>query len=75
MAEIRQRGFLAVDLAVKFFCPLMRKFQKLVEKTELPDNVEGGRMDGVAAKIAKKITVFFQHRHIDALARQQIPQH
>ena len=32
-------------------------------------------MNGIAAKIAEEIAVLFQHQHLDAGARQQIPQH
>src|SRR5947209_8544327 len=32
-------------------------------------------MNRVAAKIAKEIAVFFQHRHVDSGAREQITNH
>ena len=32
-------------------------------------------MNSIAAKVAQEIAVLFQHQHLDAGARQQIPQH
>ena len=41
----------------------MRLLQEFIEQTEFVHHLESGRMNGVAAKIAQKIPVFFQNEH------------
>jgi hypothetical protein len=53
----------------------MRPFQELVEQTELVHDLQRGRVDGVAAKVAQKVRVLLEHDDVDARACQQIPQH
>src|SRR5882672_1357737 len=54
---------------------LMRQSQKLIEHPQLAHQLQRGRMDGVAAKIAEEITVLFEHDHLNAGSREQQPEH
>jgi hypothetical protein len=53
----------------------MRPLQELVEPTQLADDVERGRMHGVAAKVPQKVGVLFEHDHVDAGAGEQDAEH
>src|SRR5215472_1442762 len=53
----------------------MRLLQKFVEQTKLVHQFECGRMNGVAAKIAKKIAMFFQDDHGHTGSREQVAGH
>ncbi len=49
--------------------------QEFVEQAQLAHQLEGGRVDRVAAEIAQEIAVLLQHDDIDAGARQQEAEH
>ena len=49
--------------------------KKFLEQSELMQEFEGGRMNGVAAEIAVEIGVFFQNNNIHSGARQEIAGH
>ena len=53
----------------------MRQFQEFVEQAEFGYHFQRRGMDRVAAEIAKKILMLFQHRHVDAGAGQQEAEH
>jgi hypothetical protein len=44
-------------------------------QSELVDEIDGGRMDGVPSKIAEEIRMLLEHDHIDASPREQESQH
>ena len=54
---------------------LMRPLEELVEQPELVHDLERRGMDGVAAEVAEEIGVLLQHRHLDAGAGEQKPEH
>ena len=66
---------LFADLAGQRLDLLVRQLEEIVEQAELVHQFERRRMHGVAAKIAKKIGILFQHDDIDAGARQQKTKH
>ena len=51
------------------------KREEGVEQAELADDLEGGRVDGVAAEIAQEIGMLLEHDHVDAGAREQEAEH
>src|SRR5262245_17421530 len=53
----------------------MRQPQELIEHTQLMHQLQGGRMDGVAAKIAEEITVLFKHDHFNTGAGKKQTEH
>ena len=53
----------------------MGERKKLIEQAKLMNRFEGRWMDGVPAKIAQKVLMFFDDRNIDARAGQQEPEH
>ena len=53
----------------------MRAFKELVEDAQLMQDFERGRMDRVAAKIAKKIPVLLEDDDCHAGTRQEPAQH
>src|SRR5687767_16035212 len=54
---------------------LVRLAEKLGEQTELVHELEGRRMDGVAAEIAEEIAMFFEHEHVESGAREEETEH
>jgi hypothetical protein len=54
---------------------LMRNFEELIEQPEFMHQFVSGWMDGVAAKVAKKIRVFLEHDDSDTGAGEQKPEH
>ena len=75
MREIDDRHLVAVDDAVQLTRFLVRHFQEFLKQTELMHQLERGRMNRVAAEIAVKIGVLFQHCDFHPGARQQITGH
>ena len=73
--EIRNGDGFVADLAGKLSHFLMRTFQELVQNAKFIHDFKRRRMDCVAPEITQKIRVFFEHEHINALARQQESQH
>ncbi len=53
----------------------MRQLEKFVEQAELVHELERRRMHGIAAEIAEKVRVLFQHHHANARARQKKAKH
>ena len=54
---------------------LMLNLQKRVEQAKLPHDAEGSAMNGVAAEVAVKVLVLFEHDDIDSLTRKQESEH
>jgi hypothetical protein len=54
---------------------LMRQLQKLVEKSEFGHEIEGGRVNGVAPKIAIEVGMFLEDGDVDAGAGEEITGH
>src|SRR5215475_14862318 len=54
---------------------LMRQSQELIEHPQLMHQLQRGGMDGVAAKIAEEVPVFFKDHHLNAGAGEQQPKH
>src|SRR6202162_6162467 len=50
---------------------LMRDAQELVEKTQFVNQLEGVRVNGIAAKIAEEVGVFFEDEDFNASAGDQ----
>ncbi len=71
VSEIRHRYFEVVKLGADSFVHLMRLAQKIVQKSQFVHQFERGGMNRVAAKIAEKIRVLFEHQHFHSGARQQ----
>ena len=53
----------------------MRLLQEFIEQPELVHQLECGRMNGVTAKIAKEIGMFFQNNNGHARSREQVASH
>src|SRR5438093_2253697 len=75
MREVRQDDKLVADLAAEFAYFLMRLLKELSENTEFVHQFESGRMDGIAAKVTQKISMFFEHHNVNPGAREQETQH
>jgi hypothetical protein len=54
---------------------LMRLEQELIEQIQFVHQFQSGRVDGIAAKIAKKILVLFEHKHLHSSTREQKTKH
>ena len=54
---------------------LMLNLQKRVKQIKLPHDAEGSAMNGVAAEVAVKVLVLFEHDDIDSLAREEESEH
>src|SRR5271170_1525288 len=54
---------------------LMRAAQKVFQHSQLIHQLERGGMNGVAAKVAQEIGVFFQHHYINSGAGEQEATH
>ena len=75
MGEIRDGDGEIVDGGAKRAEFLMRDAQKIVKEAELVHQLEGGRVDGVAAKIAEEVGMFFENDDLDPGACEQEAQH
>jgi hypothetical protein len=71
MGKIRNGDRKIVDGGADLQKLLMRDAQKIVEEAELVNQFESGRVNGVAAKIAKKVGVFFEDEGFDAGAGEE----
>jgi hypothetical protein len=49
---------------------LMRQIQKLLQQPQLIQDLESGGMDSVPTKIAKEVSMLFEHSNLDASPRQ-----
>src|SRR6516164_1423184 len=70
MTKVRQFDCMAVDDSKKLLHDLMRPLQKRLQKSEFVQDFERGRMNGVAAEIAKEIAVLLKHRNWNARTRE-----
>ena len=75
MGEITHDQPVLADLAAELFDFLVRQFQKIVEQPELIHELQRRGMNSIAAKIAKKVGMLFQHHDLDAGAGQEKPEH
>src|SRR5215469_16705529 len=57
------------------FHPLVRQKQELAQEAEFVEDLEGGRMDGVAAEVAEEVLVLFNNGDLDAMAGEKIGEH
>lgn len=73
--EIGHRGKVTIENAIQSPHFLVRQLEEFIEQAELVHELEGGWMNGVAAKIAIEICVLFQHHDIDPGTCKQIPGH
>jgi hypothetical protein len=64
-----------VDGGAKRVELLMWDAQEIIEEAELVHQLEGGGVNGVAAKIAEKVGVFFEDDDLDACACEQEAEH
>ena len=75
VAEIRKLNVGVADDAVELADFLMRAREKGLEQAELMHDLLGRGVDRIAAEVAQKIAVLFQHAHRNPGARQQKTQH
>src|SRR5580658_5097374 len=54
---------------------LMRQFQELTQQSEFVHELHGGRMNGIAAKVAEEIGPSFDDDHVDTGAGEQESKH
>ncbi len=73
--EIDHTHALIADLRGQPFDLLMRELQKFFEQAKLEHQLQRGRMDRVAAEIAKEVGMLFQHHHVNAGAGQEKAEH
>src|ERR1700675_4680959 len=75
MGQIRDGDGEIVDGGADLKKLLMRDAQEIVEKAELVHQLEGGRVNGVAAEIAEEVGVFFEDEDFDASAGEKEAEH
>ena len=75
VGEIGHRHPLVANLRAEPFDFLVRHFEERFEQAELVNQFQRRGMHGVAAEVAEKISVFFQHHDVDAGPRQQKAEH
>jgi hypothetical protein len=75
MREIGERDALLADLTGELAHLLMRPLEKGIEQPKFVRNLKRRGVDGVAPEVAEEIGVFLQHRHVDAGAGEQKPEH
>ena len=75
MSEVGDLEHVVANLAGKFRHLLMRAPQELLQKTKFMDQLQRGRMNGVATKIAQKVSVLFEDNNIHTRASQQKTKH
>ncbi len=75
VGEIRDGDGLAPDLSRQMAHLLVRTLEKFVQKAQFVHDFKRRRMDGIAAKIAEKVSVLFQHHYIHPHAGQKKAQH
>src|SRR5580692_9386840 len=73
--EVGDLEHVVANLAGKFTHLLMRVTQELLQKTKFMDQLQRGRMNGVATKIAQKVGVLFEDNNIHTGASQQEAKH
>jgi hypothetical protein len=73
--EIGDMDNLIAEVRRNFFQLLVRLTKKFLQQAKLVDQLQGGRMNCVATKIAKEVLVLFQHDDIDPRAGKQEPEH
>src|SRR4051812_49366154 len=66
---------LIAEVPRKFAQFLVRLLQEFFQQAQLVHQFQRGWMDGIAAKIAKEVLVFFQYQHIDASPGQKKSEH
>ena len=54
---------------------LMRQLEKVFQHAQLVHYLQGGRMHGVASKIAKEVAMLLENDNFYARSRQQVSQH
>ncbi len=70
-AKVRYRQYVVSYASADLFKLVVRALQKCFQQPEFGKQLERGRVNRVAAKIAKKIAMLFQDNDIDAGAREQ----
>src|SRR5215470_11294470 len=75
MRKIGACYLLVVELDLHPAQFLMRQPQDLIEHPQFMHQLQRGGMDGVAAKIAKEVSVLFEHDNFNAGAGEQQPEH
>ena len=53
----------------------VRELEEAVQKAEFVEELKGGGMDGVAAKVAEEVGVFFKDGDGDAGAGEEVAEH
>src|SRR5262245_24292823 len=74
-SEIGQGESGVAELSVQLVDFLMRQLEKLVEQAKLVHDFKRCGMNRIAAKIAQKICMLFQHNDVDAGAGKQEAEH
>jgi hypothetical protein len=75
MREVGHGEQFAADLAAQFADFLVRALEEFFEKAEFVHQFESGRMDGVTAKVAEEVGVFFEDEDFDAAAGEEETEH
>jgi hypothetical protein len=75
MREIGESESFVADLAAKFLQLLVRALEEFFEEAEFVHQLQSGRMDGVAAKVAEEIGVFFEDEDFDAGTGEEETEH
>ena len=73
--EIGHRHLFPAHFRLQLFGALVRQRQQLIQQAQMVHHLQRGGMNGVAAKIAQKVGVFFNDDHLQARARQQVAGH
>src|SRR5690242_7282113 len=75
MREIRYSQRQGTDPGVEARRFLVGELEKILQKTQFVQHIEGRGVDGVPAEVAQKVRVFLQDEDLDAGSGQQEPQH
>ena len=75
MREIRDGDGVIPDPRGQSRQLLMRQREESIEDAELVHQLQGRRVDGVAAEVAQEIGVLLQHHDVDAAAGEEKAEH
>src|SRR5580693_1686139 len=75
MSEIPDGDGFVPNLSCQMTHFLMRAFEKVVQQTQFIHDFKSRRMDGVAAEVAKKVGVLFEHHRVHTHPGEEKAQH
>jgi hypothetical protein len=68
MGKIGDDQFGIAHLTAELRGFLVRALEKLIQDSQLKHHFQGGRVNGVTAKVTEKVAVFFEHARLNTSA-------